>query len=298
MRSYRYRLLDVFTDVPLGGNQLAVFPEADGLDADAMQQIARELNLSESAFAFRRAGDLEWRLRIFTPGVENPFAGHPTIGAAIVLARECGVEHGTLILHEQVGKIPVSVQRGATVDRARLTLPSRPRFGPSDVSTADLAGMLGLDAADILDGAWRPLTVDCGIPYYIIPVRSLDAARRCSLRLDRWERLLADHWAPHVYVVTLETERADADIHVRMFPPAMGVSEDPATGSAAAALAGLLARVDGGSGARRWAIEQGLELGRPSLIELFADLDDGVAVTVSVAGGAICVGEGEIEMAA
>lgn len=295
---YRYHLLDVFTEVPFGGNQLAVFPEAAGLTAPQMQQIARELNLSECAFAFPHEGQaLEWTLRIFTPGVENPFAGHPTIGGAIALVcEEVGAQRvqTQIVLHEQIGPITVTVDTRGDSASAALTLPTVPEFGPADCSRADLADMLGLDEQDIGEGAWAPATVSCGIPYYIIPVTSLAAARRCSLKLDRWESLLSRHWAPHVYVIALEAERADADFHARMFPPAMGVSEDPATGSAAAALAGLLARIDGGSGRRRWALEQGVELGRPSFLLLYAELEDGVATAVSIGGKAIVVGEGVI----
>lgn len=295
---YRYQLLDVFTHVPFGGNQLAVFPQATGLTALQMQQIARELNLSECAFAFPVEGrSLEWTLRIFTPGVENPFAGHPTIGGAIALAQEAVGSCPPLtriVLHEAIGPIAVEVGCKRSIPSATLTLPNVPQFGPADCSNAALAEMLGLEPNEIGDGAWAPVTVSCGIPYYIVPVKSLASARRCALRLDRWERLLASHWAPHVYVVALETERADADFHVRMFPPAMSVAEDPATGSAAAALAGLLARVEGGSGRRRWTVEQGLELGRPSFIVVQAELDAGIATRVSIGGEAVVVGQGVI----
>lgn len=296
--SYRYQLLDVFTEVPFGGNQLAVFPEASGLMTQQMQQIAREMNLSECAFAFPTDGEkFQWTLRIFTPGVENPFAGHPTIGAAIALAGGAAAQSGgrmTIILHEQIGPITVDVEAKGQNACATLTLPNVPEFGPADRSVGELADMLGIAAEDIGDGAWAPATVSCGIPYYIIPVKSLEAARRCSLRLDRWERLLSRHWAPHVYVIAPETERPDADFHVRMFPPAMSVVEDPATGSAAAALAGLLARIDRGYGRRRWTVEQGVELGRPSFILITADLEEGIATRVSIGGEAVIVGEGVI----
>ena len=291
-RMYRYRLLDVFTDVPFGGNQLAVFPHAEGLDTADMQRIARELNLSECAFAFARNDcPLEWTLRIFTPGVENPFAGHPTIGAAIALA-DGRVEEGCvqLVLHEAIGPIEVAVS--AREGLARLELPTVPEFGPSEIDPGELAEMLGIGAGEVLSGSWSPAPVSCGIPYYIVAVSSLDAARRATLRLDLWRRTLANHWAPHVYVITRETERRDADFHVRMFPPAMAVSEDPATGSAAAALAGFVARAERLSGRHRWMLEQGLELGRPSLIELFADTHGGIVRRVSLAGRAIFMGEG------
>ncbi|HEV2594625.1 MAG TPA: PhzF family phenazine biosynthesis protein [Sphingomicrobium sp.] len=294
---YRFQLLDVFTEVPFGGNQLAVFPEASGLTTAQMQKIAREMNLSECAFAFPCEGKkLEWTLRIFTPGVENPFAGHPTIGGAIALAGEAaGPEQRTrIVLHEQIGPIAVEVEGNGRSTSARLTLPNLPQFGPADHSVDELAAMLGIEASEIGEGAWAPATVSCGIPYYIIPVKSLDVARRCSLRLDRWERLLASHWAPHVYLIAPETLRRDADFHVRMFPPAMSVAEDPATGSAAAAFAGLLARIDGGSGRRRWSVEQGIELGRPSFIVIHAELEEGVATSVSIVGEAIVVGDGHI----
>lgn len=300
-QNYRFQLLDVFTDVAFGGNQLAVFPEAQGLSDEEMQAIARELNLSECAFAFAHEGKpLDWTLRIFTPGLENPFAGHPTIGSAIALSgslRRNGAPQVEVTLHEQIGPISVSVESDGQLASAILTLPTIPQFGPADCPTADLAAMLGIEVDDILEGEWAPATLTCGIPYYVVPVASLEAAQRCSLQLDRWESTLSRHWAPHVYVVARDTERNDADFHVRMFPPAMRVSEDPATGSAAAVLSGLLARIDGGSGPRHWSIEQGHELGRPSLIQLFADLDEGVVQKVSVGGKAVRVGDGEIRIA-
>lgn len=300
---YRFHTADVFTETPFGGNQLAVFPHAEGLDAARMQQVARELNLSETVFVFppRDPGHAR-SLRIFTPAIEVPFAGHPTVGAALVLTRLGEVEVTgdltTLVFEEKVGPIEVRVrsQFGEPRD-AQFTTAILPEIGPPPPSPDELAAMLSLETSELLLETRPPIAVSCGLPFLFVPVRRLDAVRRARLDVGRWKELLASFWAPHVHVFAHEAELPDCDLHARMFAPGAGVPEDPATGSAAAALAGLLAiRSPEVDGTLRWVVEQGLEMGRPSTIEIEADKAGGEVVAVRVGGGAVMMSEGMMEI--
>lgn len=308
-----FHTLDVFTDRTFGGNPLGVFPDATHLPSDLMQRIALEMNLSETVFLGPpETPEGAARVRIFTPGREVPFAGHPTVGSAIFLAKQ-GAEAGdfddaldaegsgsvTLVLEENVGPVPVVVrfEDGHPVF-ARFTTALLPEHRPSPHSLAELAAMIGLEASDI-GGSYpngtplAPEMVSCGLEYFVIPVRTLDAVRRSSLDTARWQRMLADAWAHHVYVVTLEAEGPDVDVHVRMYAPGSGVPEDPATGSAAAALGGYLSKVDGSEEASlSWTVEQGLEIGRPSLLYVEADRSGGATSAVRVGGSAVPVSRG------
>ena len=148
---------------------------------------------------------------------------------------------------------------------------------------------------DILDGDWKPRAVSCGVPFHFVALRSLNAIRRVKLRREVWERTLAEHWAPHLYVITPEVERSGSAIHARMFPPAMGVDEDPATGGAVAALAGFLLEAQRpADGRAAWRIEQGFEMARPSLIDLEMDVADGRIASVRLTGSAVWVGGGHL----
>jgi len=306
-----FATLDVFTDRPFGGNPLAVFPDAAHLPAALMQRIAREMNLSETVFLGPpESEDATARVRIFTPGAEVPFAGHPTVGAAIHLARAYvasgggnvaemdapGAEHGapaptlTLVLEENVGLVPVEIrfEAGEPVF-ARFTAAVLPELRPSPLSREELAGVAGVPPDEIVEGELRPAMASCGLPFHVIPVRSLDAIRSASLDMALWGRLVAPLWADHVYLVCMETEAAGADVHVRMFDPAVGVPEDPATGSAAAALGGYLAAAGEGApdGTHGWVVEQGLEIGRSSVIHVEAVREGGRTTAVRVGGGAV-----------
>ncbi len=301
--NYRFHTADVFTDRPFGGNQLAVFPQAAGLDDEQMQQIARELNLSETVFVLPPENPAHSRrLRIFTPRIEVPFAGHPTIGTALVLAQVGDValsgEHTAIVLEEGVGPIEVVIR--SRFDRpvdAQFTTAILPEFGPPPPAPGAIASMLSLAEADLLLENRPPVAVSCGLPFLFVPLRDLDAVRRARLRLQDWEQLLSAWWAPHVHVFTHEAELPGCDLHARMFAPGAGVPEDPATGSAAAALAGLLAaRSPEADGTLRWTVEQGLEIGRPSIIEIEAEKADGEIVAVRVGGGAVMMSEGMMQI--
>jgi trans-2,3-dihydro-3-hydroxyanthranilate isomerase len=296
---HRFLTADVFTDRPFGGNPLAVFPDGRGLSSDQMQRVARELNLSETVFVLPPDDPgHSRRLRIFTPGMEMPFAGHPTVGTALLLARLGEIEapegETRIVFEEGVGPVPVTLRsEGGVPVFAQLSVAQLPEFGPPSPSAAELAEVLALDPGDILTGDDSPQTVSCGVPFLYIPLRNRDALSRARVRPDRWESLIADTWAPHLYVFAREPE-----LRVRMFAPAMGIPEDPATGAAAAAFGGYLGmRAPERDGTLRWTIEQGVEMGRPSLLHLEVDKKDGAITAVRVGGGAVLMSEGWMEVA-
>jgi trans-2,3-dihydro-3-hydroxyanthranilate isomerase len=296
--------LDVFTDRPFGGNPLAVFPDSLHLPTGLMQRIAGEMNLSETVFL----GAPETprgtaRVRIFTPKVEIPFAGHPTVGTAIFLAGRLPPSRNRasevrLLLEENVGLVPVDVRFvDGRPDFAKLTTAQLSEHRPSPHSPAELAAMVGLEASDVCPDGYPAEMVSCGLPYHIVPVRTLDAVRRSALDTTLWRRMLSESWAHHVYLVAMEAEGSEADVHVRMFAPGSGVPEDPATGSAAAALGGYLAalsRRDGGT--LEWVAEQGLEMGRPSLLYIEADRANGATTAIRVGGRAVGVVRGTMHV--
>lgn len=299
---HHYHTLDVFTDHVFGGNQLAVFPDARGLSSEQMQRIARELNLSETVFIDPEQPSPDtWRVRIFTPESELPFAGHPTVGTAFLLASLGRVkpvgDEARVVLAEGVGPVPVTVRwKAGQPVFAQLTVAKLPEARPPEPPTAELAALLGLQPGDVLEtGRFTPEAVSCGVPFLIIPLRSREALRRARLDTARWEKLLARSWAPPVFVVSgVET---GAGISARMFSPGMGIPEDPATGSAAAALAGYLAvRQESRGGTLEWEVEQGVDMGRPSTLFLEADLHEGRVTAVRVGGSSVRVGEGFLEL--
>ncbi|MGE0158322.1 MAG: PhzF family phenazine biosynthesis protein [Gemmatimonadales bacterium] len=299
-----FHTLDVFTDRPFGGNPLGVFPDALHLPTGLMQRIAGEMNLSETVFlGAAETPQGTARVRIFTPKVELPFAGHPTVGTAIFLAGRLppprrGESEMRLLLEENVGLVPVDVrfEDGRPVF-ARLTTAQLPEHRPSPHAPAELARMVGLDTDDVCPDDLPAEMVSCGLPYLVLPVRSLDAVRRATLDVALWRRMLSESWAHHVYLVAMEAEGADVDVHVRMFAPGSGVPEDPATGSAAAALGGYLAALSGREqGTLAWVAEQGLEMGRPSLLHIEADRARGATTAIRVGGRAVEVSQGTMQV--
>lgn len=302
---YQFYTADVFTDQIFGGNPLAVFSDARGLDAATMQRIAREFNISETVFVLPPDDPAHTRrLRIFTPGAELPFAGHPTVGTAFVLAQIGALgplegERVTIIFEEGVGPVPVTIfLRDGRPTSAQLTAGRLPSAGELSVAIADLAAVLGLEPAEIGYGAYQPAAVSSGgPPFTIIPLRDRAALGRARLRLEHWERHLANSWAPEVYPICFDPELPDSDLRVRMFAPRLGVPEDPATGAAATALAGYLApRAGVADGTLRWVVEQGFEMGRPSILEVEADMAGSELRAVRVGGAAVMVSEGSFEV--
>ncbi len=303
MRQYRFHTADVFTDVPFGGNQLAVVPDARGLSDDTMLALAREFNYSESVFVFpaERAGHTR-RLRIYTPGGEVPFAGHPTVGTAHVLAAigelPLAGDETRIVFEEGVGPVKVVVRSSGGVPTfAQLSVAKLPEIGTPPPDERTLAALLSLEPDDLVGGAFAPQALSCGLPFLFVPVRDRDALRRSRIKVELWERALGDAWASMVMVFSRDPERPGSDIRARMYAPGISVPEDPATGSACAALGGYLAaRTSGGDGTLRWIVEQGFEMGRPSIIEIEADRRDGHVDAVRVGGASVMMMEGSLSV--
>jgi trans-2,3-dihydro-3-hydroxyanthranilate isomerase len=299
----RFLTADVFTDRAFGGNQLAVFPDGTSLSSATMQRVAREFNFSETVFVLPPASSGHTRqLRIFTPGMEIPFAGHPTIGTAFVLASIGEIplkeEWTRIVFEEGAGPVPVRIRAaGGRPVFSQLIAPRLPEIGPTPPPSADLAAMLSLDPGDLLTEPTGPQGVSCGLPYLCIPLRSREAVMRARLRLDLWERVLARYWSPHAYIFSFEAEHPGHDLRARMFGPDVGVLEDPATGSAATALGGYLGNRDSRTaGTLRYVVEQGFEMGRPSLLEIEVDKKEGRVAEIRVGGASVMMSEGTMEI--
>ena len=292
----RFYTLDVFADAPLQGNPLAVVLDADDLDTPQMQAIAGEFNLSETVFVLDPRDAINTaRLRIFTPGRELPFAGHPTVGTACLLAhlRAAAMlarQDVRIVLEESVGDIVcVARRRPGQGLAANFDLPRLPARLPDAPPPADqIAAAFGLAPDDIGFGDHRPSLYSAGAPFLFAPVRSLDAMRRA--------RPGALPGAA-VYLYTREVERAGSAFHARMFAAEWGIVEDPATGSAAAAFAGVLAEFEPpGDGETTLTIEQGFEMGRPSLIALSLTMRDGALAGAAIGGSAVIVSSGVLDL--
>lgn len=294
-----YQTLDVFTDQPFGGNQLAVFPESPDLKPAEMQQIATEFNLSETVFVFSpRDARNTRRLKIFTPSEELPFAGHPTIGTAHLLAAMRLVpltgDRTAMVLEEEAGLVQVTItQRKGQLPFVELAAPALPTFGPPPPAATELAAVLGLEPTDLTGEPYTPQAFSCGVPYLFVSVRDRSVLGRVAVDAGAWRAVLAHYWAPQVYVFCRDPELEGSHLRARMFGPALGIVEDPATGSAACALAGYLAaRESMREGTLRWRIEQGFEMGRPSLLDVETDVRHGKVRQVRVGGTAVRMGEG------
>jgi trans-2,3-dihydro-3-hydroxyanthranilate isomerase len=299
---YRYLTADIFTDRPFGGNQLAVFPEATGLDDEQMFALAKEFNFSETTFVFPPEKGGTRKVRIWTPGGEVPFAGHPTVGTAHVLAEIGDIplegETTSIVLEEGVGPVPVSIRAsGGKPVFAQLSVAKLPEVGPPVPTRETLASILSLEAKDLVGGHFAPQSVSCGLPFLFVPVKDRDAVKRSRIRVEQWERTLGNAWASMVFVFSRDPEREGSDIRARMYAPGISVPEDPATGSACAALGGYLAARDPRQdGTLRWVVEQGFEMGRPSIIEVETDKQAGTITAVRVGGTSVMMGEGTIRV--
>lgn len=291
MRRVPFRLVDVFTDRQFAGNQLAVVLEAEGISDELMQSLAREFNFSETTFVTASADPTcQWRMRIFTPDRELPMAGHPVVGTALVLARE-GVASGTVWFELGVGPVPVAIGEG----RAEM-LQGAPLFGPSHPDRGLLAQALSIDRlSPAFMTALPAQVVSCGNPFLIVPIASLEVMRALRPRPELWRRAMEGLGDGSVYAFTMGGERPGSTAHCRMFAPALGIYEDPATGSAAGPLAAYLSR-QLAVRTEPMVFEQGFEIGRPSIIQA-SIVGDGERITgVHVGGEARFVGEGWLEL--
>jgi trans-2,3-dihydro-3-hydroxyanthranilate isomerase len=291
----KFYTLDVFTHKPFSGNQLAVFPHVEELSSQKMEKIAREFNFSETVFVFPPSNpQANFDVRIFTPGGEIPFAGHPTIGTAFLLAY-LGMIHPIsdtteIILHENVGNVPVTIySKYNEVIATELTAPHLPDFFTDIPSKSALAEVLSLSETDLSD-KFTPLAVSCGLPFLIIPLNSLSALSKAQINLMPWQKTLFHHLAPHVYPC-YQVDKFQWQ--VRMFAPALKITEDPATGSAATAFAAYLATYQPEkNGNWQWLIEQGFEMNRPSQIIASASKKENKITEIKVKGESVIITEG------
>ena len=297
----RYFILDVFTNQALAGNPLAVVLDGEGLSDTRMQAIAREFNLSETVFVLPpETPTHSAKLRIFTPAQELPFAGHPTVGTAILLARERFGEieedqNAMVVLEEAVGKVRCGVvlKPGAAgfaeFDVPRLARPADP-LGDKDV----IAASLGLEPSEIGFENHRPTAYEAGVPFAFVPVADLSTLSRAAPRPGRtWEEGFGGLGSAYVYC--RQTTSSESTFSARMFSPAMGIGEDPATGSAAAAFAGVVRHFDKPTdGTHYLRIEQGVDMGRPSMIDLEIDIEGGALHATRIGGQAVIIASGEL----
>jgi len=287
----KFVICDVFTEKAFGGNQLAVFPDARGLGDGAMQALAREFNFAETTFVLPPQDPRHFRrVRIFTPKVELPFAGHPTVGTAAVLAALNSFDSGTIVLEEGIGPVTVELQLGGRTPFARLVLEKEVESPPAIPARAAAAAALSLPETAVRD-AWFG---SVGVPFCFIELAERAAVDRASLDRAAWSEHFARAWAPSLYLFAGELAPGSR-LYARMFAPAYGIEEDAASGSACAALAGRLAgRLSEREGTFTWRIDQGVAMGRPSLIEASAEKQAGRIVKLKVGGYAVIVGEGNM----
>jgi trans-2,3-dihydro-3-hydroxyanthranilate isomerase len=303
MPARRFVQVDVFTDTPYCGNPLAVVLDGQGLSDRQMQAIAREMNLSETAFILPATAEAEAKVRIFTPRLELPFAGHPVVGTGYVLVAEglLPKRQGAFDLRLElgIGVLPVTVTcaDGAI---ARVTMTQQtPQFRAivSDDEVITLARGLGLDPQDILATDLPAQLVSTGLPQLIVPVRSLAAVQAITLDLGLLRTICARYGTHSIYVFTRETVTPSAHVHTRLFAATAGILEDPATGSASGALGAYLVhhRVLGGDDAVvHIENEQGYELERPSRIFIEVERHGSAISRVRVGGQVVKVVEGTI----
>jgi trans-2,3-dihydro-3-hydroxyanthranilate isomerase len=286
-----------------GGNQLAVFPDASRIPPHLMQSIAREFNFSETTFVLPPDDPSHTkRVRIFTPGNELQFAGHPTVGTAHVLATIGAVtltgDETRIVLEEGVGPVPVVIRaENGRPTFAQLSVAKLPEVGPPPPSTTVLADLLSLSVNDLLGDKMPAEAISCGTPFLFVPLRDRDAVARARPKLDLLEQALRDYITNMVFVFAMEAERPGSQVRARMFAPVIGVPEDPATGSAAVGLGGYLANRDPRrDGLLSWRIEQGFEMGRPSILDVEVDKRGGEITGVRVGGQTVMVCEGKMDL--
>lgn len=292
--SYQYYICDVFTNSKFGGNQLAVIPDASGLSSEQMQNIAREFNFSESTFVFPAQHGNSYQVRIFTPSREVPFAGHPNIGTAFVLSKAGLLDDAQpIVFEEKAGLVKLEkIVNDSGAIHFSLVAPEAFSFG-QEFSAELLAQALSLDISEIKVDVHLPVLGSSGLPFILVELNSLKALQKAKVNVSGFEAIEALGVMPDIHLYIISNDQYD--VRCRMFAPFDGVNEDPATGSANCALAGLLAHyhcpVDG---EYQWKVAQGVEMGRPSKILAFAHKKDGQIFSTGVAGGAVMFAKGNL----
>jgi len=300
-RTYRYLHLDVFTDLVLTGNQLAVFLAPAGLSDEEMQLIAREMNFSESTFVYpAEASGTDFQVRIFTPGRELDFAGHPTIGTAFALARAGKIAPGQkrVILGEGIGPIPVDLEWEGKELRFAWMYQLEPTFGKNIADVAAVAKALGVEATDVQGTGLPVQEVSCGATFLFVPMATRAAVDRASLDRAAMGALLEGLQMQRrgVFVFSKEPGGDDATVYSRML--SFGGNEDPATGSASGPLGAYLVHhgVVPREKSREILSRQGVKMGRPSRVYISIGLEGDAIKEVRVGGASAFVGEGTIDL--
>jgi len=292
MAKYQFYILDVFAEEKYAGNQLAVVRDVEALSDGQMQKIAKEMNYSETTFILseeQRNGGYD--VRIFTPAAEVPFAGHPTLGTAFVIRHEIMKEPAeTVILNLKVGPIPVTSGSGGK--EILWMKQNNPTFGLT-IEPDRVAKVLGLGASDI-DNRFIVQEVSTGLPFIIVPLKSLDAVKRARVNRDECFKLVENTQAKMILILCPETYHRENDLNVRVFCDYYGITEDPATGSGNGCLAGYLAKHRYfGAGKIDIRVEQGYEISRPSLLYLRAE-NRQEKIDVSVGGKVVMIAKGQL----
>ncbi len=297
-----YRIYDVFTERALEGNPLAVVYDSEGLDDDAMQRIAQEFNLSETVFVLPpESPNHTAALRIFTTTRELPFAGHPTVGAAIAIAERGApgpVTSIVSVLEERVGPVRCAVRLSTTgASFAEFDLPRKSvQLGQGPAREA-LADALSIKSTEIGFENHVPSLWSAGVPYLLVPVHDLGVVERLDFDGALWDKVapFADGHLASCYIYCRGGVHHQAKFHARMFTTDLGLTEDPATGSAVAALSGAIHLFDAmPDGHHNCLVEQGVEMGRPSYIHLHIDAEGGKLAGARIGGHAVCVAEGTL----
>ena len=291
--AYDFVTLDVFTDEKFTGNQLAVLLDAQGLTPEQMQTITREFNYAESTFVLPPENpENTARVRIFTPGYEMPFAGHPTVGTAIAVARAKGLK-GQIRLELNTGVFPVDVEATKDGGFAEFENPNLPKETGAAPAIEKIAAALSIPVQAIDEGAHKPRRCGAGVDYVYVKT-SLDVLKTARVNSAAWGELGVEEIIG-LYLYAEGGEAPDADYHVRMFAPGAGVTEDAATGSAAAGFPAQIIRSQNiPDGLHRWVIEQGFEMGRQSRIIAVVDVAGGEIKSVRIGGKAVFVQKGQI----
>jgi trans-2,3-dihydro-3-hydroxyanthranilate isomerase len=299
-----YHVLDVFTETRFSGNPLAVVLAADGLDGEQMQVIAREFNLSETVFVLTPANKAHTaRVRIFTPAAELPFAGHPTVGTAALLADMKNAalplpSDALIVLEAPIGILRVGVRlHDSAAPFAEFDAPVLPEDKGKPPEREQLAAALSLIPAEIGFENHKPTKFAAGNTAAFVPVASLDAIAKARVAPHHWDAATKEQGARGMYLYCRQTVHTTAAFHARFFAPHIGIVEDPATGSAAVGLAGAIHRFDElPDGSHKRIIEQGYEMGRPSTIILSLQIEGGRLDAVRIGGHAVRVATGQIEV--
>ena len=294
MREIEYYTCDVFTDTRFGGNQLAVIPNATQLTSDEMQHIAKEFNYSETTFVLPSKNGHTKKVRIFTPIYEIPFAGHPNIGTAFILAKTGALgsieNEINITFEEKAGLVPIKIKKTADSYFCESEAPEQFSIG-EEIPITLVAEALCINKNEISIINHCPITASAGFPFILVELKSVEALQKAKVNIDGFHKLPKGNLPQNIHVYTKGDEQAD--YKTRMFAPLHGIMEDAATGSANCALTGLLAHIDKNeNGTYTYRISQGVEMGRPSILLGKAEKKNNKISAVKIGGQSILISKG------